>query len=389
MYIFTCELLQNIDNFSRKKIKSRTIYHSAASYSLSTDHVAILSIADNNTHTCLMSIEQGVQGVCLPHLTYCRRFWSFVASLSSVAASLRFYANPRFVNACTSTLIALVVPSRLSLSTRAAIASRKGDGVTGRVPVAIARDSSEGTPGRQRVAGCRSSHRAARTAFITEHRVPVAGAARAESWRVEESERGSERDSLASSWVSLPSRGAERRRWLAVRRLLPSRSIGVAAAAGFRWLCVRRRHDTRVTVGGKHGAHSRTWTSRRAKRARERARAFLKRDSRTGADTPPPPRIFRPALPLPRSHSLSPSLPLSRFPPAAYPPLSLTLARSRACALSLGPPAVLSSVPRLPRASRRRRRRLLSRRAHSRTREPKRRPRRNRSGGGMATDSRS
>jgi len=49
-----------------------------------------------------MSIEQEVQGVYLPHLTCCIRFWSFVASLFSVAASLSLQSNPRLVNACTS-----------------------------------------------------------------------------------------------------------------------------------------------------------------------------------------------------------------------------------------------------------------------------------------------
>lgn len=51
---------------------------------------------NNMEHTCLMSIEQEVQGVCLPHLTYCIRFCSFVASLSSVAAFLCLQTEPTF-----------------------------------------------------------------------------------------------------------------------------------------------------------------------------------------------------------------------------------------------------------------------------------------------------
>lgn len=155
-------------------------------------------------------------------------------------------------------------------------------------------------------------------------------------------------DSVASSWVSLSSIGAERRRWLAA--VLPSSArSGWLMLLLLCWpllLAVRRWWQTRHT-GQCRGAHSRTTTAN-GERAGERARAFLKRDSRTGADTPPHPRIFRLAPPLPRAHSLSPSLSLTSLRPPIF--LSRSLARSRACALSLAlpfsPPAL--SRPYVP-----------------------------------------
>lgn len=83
---------------------------------------------------------------------------------------------------------------------------------------------------------------------------------------------------------------------------------------------VRWRYTVRVNVAVITGR-----IRGRRRRGGEREKAFLKRDSRTGADTPPHPRIFRLAL----SHSLS--LLLSTLP--AFLPHSPV--RSRACALSL------------------------------------------------------
>jgi len=69
---------------------------------------------------------------------------------------------------------------------------------------------------------------------------------------------------------------------------------------------------------------------REREREKERVRAFLKRDSRTGADPPPHPRIFRLALLLPRSLSLFFPLSLSLF----FSHLCIFLSRSLARSLS-------------------------------------------------------
>lgn len=143
---------------------------------------------------------------------------------------------------------------------------------------------------------------------------------------------------------SLSSIGAERRRWLAA--VLPSRSIGVAAAASAGCPSATRHTGQ---CRGEHGAHSTT-----ASEERERVRAFLKRDSRTGADTPPHPRILRLALPLPLAHSLTFSFFLCRSSPAAYLPLSLARSLSRVRPFPRSPSSPSPSVPTLPRAASRR-----------------------------------
>lgn len=98
-----------------------------------------------------------------------------------------------------------------------------------------------------------------------------------------------------------------------------------------RWLLLLLPLGCPSASGGDttHGSMSRRarGTLDDGERRGERVRAFLKRDSRTGADTPPHPRIFRLALPLPRS--LTFSFFLCHFSPAAYLPLSLPRSLSR------------------------------------------------------------
>lgn len=118
------------------------------------------------------------------------------------------------------------------------------------------------------------------------------------------------------------------------------------------------------TIHGSMSQRAHTGRTRgrwkRAERERKRVRAFLKRDSRTSADTPHP-QILHHALPLPHSLSLSFSLTLLQLPIL----LSRSLARSRACALSRAFLFFLSLFRPYTPSRRRRRRRLLSRRDHS------------------------